>query len=88
MSCLKNPQKFLWIKYNGEHNYKPIKVWKFMDTSSCFIARFRCSLCGCEDERHFLEWEDLLNYGIPNEQIQKIGTITAFSDESLHLNYI
>jgi len=87
MSCLKNPKKLLWIKYNGDHTYKPVQVWKFMDCSDDFCVRFRCLLCGAETTEHFIEWDELQGYGLTNEQINRIGTIRPFSDESLTINY-
>lgn len=86
MCCIKNPKKFFgWIDYFGDHQYKPIKIWKFMDCSDDFCVRFRCKLCGAEYERHFVTWSELLHFGLTNEQIKNIGT-THRIDKSLTLN--
>lgn len=75
MTCTKNIKKhWLFGKFNGDHNPKPIMVWKFMDDSSDFCVRYRCEFCGAEGERHFVEWDELLSYGLTNEQIAKINT--------------
>ncbi len=88
MSCIKNPKKWLWFKYEGDHDYRAIRVWKFMDCSSEFCAELKCILCGAKTIRYFIEWDELQRIGIPNEQIEKIGTIRPFSDESLYVNYL
>lgn len=87
MNCSKNDKKFLWIKYKGSHDFKPIMVWKFMECSDDFCVRYKCSLCGSETERHFVEWDELLSYGIDNDRIKKIGTLNPFYNEKpLYLN--
>ena len=72
MECLKNPKRFLFVRYNGSHRYKPAHLSKFMATSTNFVVDYKCVLCGALKVRHFVEWDELLSYGFKNEQIQLV----------------
>jgi len=72
--CIKNEKKH-WLlgRYYGQHDYKPIKVWRFMYCSTDFHVSFECALCGAKTERSFVSWSELLHLGYTNEQIEKFN---------------
>lgn len=70
MSSTKNPQKFLWIKYQGEHDMKVIRFGRFMlDASSNFETLMECRLCGVQQKRMFVSEDELLAMGVSIEEI-------------------
>ncbi len=70
MSCIKNPKKFLWISYNGDHDWRIEYISKFMEgVSDDFHTRERCILCGLKKNRQFVEAEELIERGIPIEDL-------------------
>ncbi len=74
MGCLKNQKKFLWWKYNGEHQWTPDLVKKFMDCSDHFIISFECAHCGSREIDNFVTWERALELGLTNEQLREVKT--------------
>lgn len=70
MNCVKNPKKWFVFKYKGEHQFEPFHVKKFMDCSTDFIVTEKCKLCGARDTNHFIKWDEALNKGFTNEQLQ------------------
>lgn len=75
MTCTKNPKRFLFLKYSGPHDYKVVKFGRFIDTSTRFIVRYECRLCGCQHDESFVTEEDLLRLGVSIEEIKKHRTI-------------
>lgn len=69
MSCPLNKQKFLWFNYEGNHDYRLQRVSKFMSSSDDFVIHYKCSICKCTYDRHFVQTEDLLRLGYNHEQI-------------------
>ncbi len=79
MSCIKNPKKWLWFKYQGDHVNRMLSLSKFMPTSDCFIIEWECELCGCKENEHFVSWNDLLHIGLTNDQIKKVDNETILT---------
>jgi hypothetical protein len=71
MSCLKNPKRFLFFRYNGEHDLRVTAVRPFQRYGDIFVVKRECKLCGCELIRHIVKWDELLEMGLTNEQIKK-----------------
>jgi hypothetical protein len=71
-TCIKNKQKFLFIKYHGDHNYKIVKIGKFMYCSTDYLVWVECRLCGCKSDRSFVKYNELLQAGFSPEFINKI----------------
>lgn len=77
MSCLKNKKRFLIFSYYGRHVYKIERIGKFIPyVSDDFIVLEKCELCGCEKKSHFVTYEELLNRGISNDDLQKAKSDT------------
>jgi len=72
MACLKNKKKFLWWGYNGDHKFVPFNASVFMTYGDIFEVYERCEMCGCENVRNFVRWEQLLEIGMTNEEIKEI----------------
>jgi len=70
MSCTKNPKKFLWKKYFGPHDFRPLSITKFMWSSTKFIYTKKCINCGCEEIEHFATESELLEAGFRLNQIR------------------
>ena len=71
MSCTKNPKKFLFFRWNGEHDFVIKKVKAFQRYGDIFEVEKECRQCGCESIRHIVKWDELLEMGLTNEQIRK-----------------
>lgn len=72
MSCSKNAIRFLFWKFPGPHSEEIIRVGKFMvGSSDSFMVRFKCRNCGAERTLHFVPWDELLRYGMSNEEIER-----------------
>jgi hypothetical protein len=72
MGCIKNKKSFLGIPYEGPHDYDIDYVHKFMSTSDDFIVSSSCKLCGCRQNENFVTWDELLNRGMTNEEIEEV----------------
>lgn len=81
-SCIKNKKKLLWFSYFGPHNYRIMSIGKFMPCSEHFEVKVKCSLCGCESQRSFVKYNELLWSGFEPEFINKIDSDNfAYEDE-------
>ena len=71
MSCTKNIRRFLFWKYEGDHDFKINKFGRFMNarTNSYFVAQFECKRCGVQHTRHFVSENELLRHGVSIETI-------------------
>jgi hypothetical protein len=72
MACLKNKQKFFWWEFNGAHDYRPVSVAVFMWGGDTFVVNFECALCGCKMVHHIVKWDELLELGLTNAEIEKV----------------
>ena len=72
MGCIKNPKKFLFMRYFGGHDEKRILVGKFMvGVGDKFVVTYKCKACGAERKENFVTYDELLHKGMSNEEIEE-----------------
>lgn len=71
MSCTKNKKRFLFWKFEGEHDFKVIQFGRFMiaRNNSYFVTRFECKACGVQHVRNFVSENELLRHGVSIDEI-------------------
>jgi hypothetical protein len=72
MACTKNIRK-AWIwSYLGPHDERVTRLGRFMVSAGDddFMVRWTCKLCGAERVEHFVTEDQLLQLGVPIEQIE------------------
>jgi len=69
--CIKNPKRFLFWKWQGDCLFKALKFGKFMkySSTSLFVVRYECTLCGRQFTNNFVSEDTLLEDGVPIETI-------------------
>lgn len=75
MGCIKNPIRFLWVKFNGPHKERIVRFGRFMQGNDNFVTLFECVNCGAQRKKSFVTEEELLEYGVPLETIIKNRTV-------------
>lgn len=71
MHCAKNVKKFMGFKFFGPHEYRMFQVKSFFPHDRRFFeVTYKCSMCKCIENKTLVVWDELLDEGLTNEQIQ------------------
>ena len=76
MSCPKHIKKFLWIKFEGEHDFKPTYVRRSLFTG-VFWVDVECIHCKSKDE-YSVKTEWLIRKGLCAEKLSDIFPSDVF----------
>lgn len=72
MKCEKNIKRFLFLKWQGSHKEKIIKIGMYIiGISNKFSVRYVCSKCGQKREDHFTTEDMLLKAGVKPDEIER-----------------
>lgn len=69
MSCTKNPKRFLFFKWNGEHDDIVVRFGRFIIGSTNFIVLHECKHCKRQRKQNFVSESALLEKGVDIETI-------------------
>jgi len=72
-------RKFLFWKWKEvQHSFKLYSVEKFMWCSTSFIVHRKCEICGRIKKESFVENDQLILEGVPQEILNDVGTCTYY----------
>ena len=75
MRCIQNPKRFLFWKWNGDHEDKIIRFGRFMSCSNNYIVLYECKHCGRQYKKSFVSEATLLEQGVDIETIKQHRSI-------------
>lgn len=79
MTCTKNPKSVLGMNINGDHDWHPSHIDKFMAANNVYRLTEYCSLCGLNRETLSYHYQ-LIKAGFTESEIAKAG----FSNKVYH----
>ena len=71
MSCPKNPKKFLFISYNGNHNWETYYISPML-TPNMYDMDTHCTLCGSRN-RTFITHMQLVDMGYDPSKLNHLS---------------
>ncbi len=86
MSCTKNPKKFLWFKYHGNHKYEVSEIKRRGAYSwAQYCVNLQCKLCSCYGGYRVMTESELISAGYDVNKLHRLSSFDVLATDAKKL---